>query len=474
MADPLIPQGRFRRVLPVAGLTAQTAGARLIAGWREWAGDTDALEEFRAATATRYSELFGRSKGVLMKAGQLYGMLDFALVGGDSLLPYQQELQRLQTHAPVMPAALVLDIIGADLRRPAGQVFAEFNEQPMAAASIGQVHEATLVDGRRVAVKVQYPGAAEAIRADLLNLQLLETFWRYTLGGIGVPMLDMRRAVRELAARIGEEVDYRREAAHIAVFGSLYRNHPFIRVPEVITEASGDRVLTLTLMDGMDWAQAQQHSDQDLKNSWAETVFRFLFGSYRHANLMYGDPHPDNCRFRSDGTVAFLDFGCVQVLPERDRWSLVAISRAVIEDRAADFYRMLPDLGFIERDTDLCTDPALWEWTRSAHSYLVGPQPFTYSRESTLSAIGTFINPDRSVLRRLSLPGPCAVGARLAAALVAIPVALGATIQARSDRRLGWRRGTDHRDGNATRGVGTRARTALRDGSPHSLSRVTD
>lgn len=95
-------------MLPVAGLTAQTAGARLIAGWREWDGDTDALEEFRAATAARYSELFGRSKGVLMKAGQLYGMLDFALVGGDSLLPYQQELQRLQTHAPVMPAALVL------------------------------------------------------------------------------------------------------------------------------------------------------------------------------------------------------------------------------------------------------------------------------------------------------------------------------------------------------------------------------
>ena len=430
--DPLMPQGRFRRVLPLAGLTAQTAGARVIAGLRERAGDADALDEFRATAAQRYGELFGRSKGVLMKAGQLYGMLDFALVGGDTLLPYQQELQRLQADAPEMPTSLVLDIVAADLGRPLRQVFADFNEHPMAAASVGQVHEATLADGRRVAVKVQYPGAAEAIRADLLNLQLLETFWRYLLGGIGVPMLDMRQAVREMAARIREEVDYCREAANVDTFATLYRDHPFIRVPEVISEASGDRVLTLTYMEGMDWVQAHQHADQDLKNSWAEAVVRFLFGSYRHANLMYGDPHPDNCRFRSDGTVAFVDYGCVQVVPEHDRWLLVAISRAIIEDRAADFFRMLPELGFVEHDMHLRADPAMWDWSRSAHSYLIGPQPFTYSRESTISAIGTFINPDRSVLRHLSLPGTYAVGARLAAALVAIPVALDATIHTRA------------------------------------------
>ena len=103
-------------------------------------------------------------------------------------------------------------------------------------------------------------------------------------------MLDMRQAVRELAARIGEEVDYHREAANVAAFGRLYRDHPFIRIPDVVAGASGDRVLTLTYMEGMDWVQAHQHIDQDLKNAWAEAVFRFLLGSYRHANLMYGDP----------------------------------------------------------------------------------------------------------------------------------------------------------------------------------------
>ena len=128
-------------------------------------------------------------------------------------------------------------------------------------------------------------------------------------------MPDLRQATREIAARISEEVDYRHEAANITAFSDLYRGHPFIRVPEVVAEASGDRVLTMTYLDGMDWAAAQQ-ADQDLKNTWAEVISRFVLGSYRHANLFHADPHPGNYRFGTDGTVGFVDFGCVKVLTE--------------------------------------------------------------------------------------------------------------------------------------------------------------
>ena len=140
----------------------------------------------------------------------------------------------------------------------------------MAAASIGQVHRAVLRDGRQVAVKIQYPGVAQAIRDDLANTELVATFLRFATVSVGNDGRS-RAVAREAAARISEEVDYRHEAAMIAVFSDLYRGHPFIRVPDVIPEASSDRVLTMTYLDGMDWAAAQQ-ADQDLKNTWAEVI----------------------------------------------------------------------------------------------------------------------------------------------------------------------------------------------------------
>src|SRR4029079_14606834 len=140
-------------------------------------------------------------------------------------------------------------------------------------------------------------------------------------------MPDLRPAAREIAARIGEEIDYRHEAANLAAFSELYRGHPFIRVPDVVGEASGDRVLTMTYLDGMNWAAAQE-ADQDLKNTWAEVITRFSQANFRHANLVHADPHPGNYRFNSDGTVGFVDFGCVKVVPESKRLLWVGMFRA--------------------------------------------------------------------------------------------------------------------------------------------------
>src|SRR3979409_479076 len=143
-----VPQGRIRRTMPLAGFTARAAGGRVIAGLRKQAGDVDAVERFHERSACRYADLLGHSKGVLMKAGQMLSMIDSGSVGLDELSPYQRALSRLQADDPPMELALARDVAEANLGRRLKEVFAEFSEEPMAAASIGQVHRAVMPDGR--------------------------------------------------------------------------------------------------------------------------------------------------------------------------------------------------------------------------------------------------------------------------------------------------------------------------------------
>ena len=173
-------------------------------------------------------------------------------------------------------------------------------------------------------------------------------------------MPDLRPATREIAARIAEEIDYRHEAANIAAFGELYRGHPFIRVPDVVGEASGDRVLTMTYLDGLDWAAAQG-ADQGLKNTWAEVILRFLLGSYRHSNLFYADPHPGNFRFGLDGRVGFVDFGCVKVFSERQRRGLIGMPRATADGRKPELRDLMVESGFLTTDSAISVDQ-VYEW----------------------------------------------------------------------------------------------------------------
>ena len=373
-----LPQGRIRRTMPLAGFTARAAGGRIVAGLRERTGTAGAVDRFHERTAQRYAQLLGHSKGVLMKAGQLFSMVDAAAVGSGEFSPYQKALVRLQADAPPMDSGLAKEVLEADLGRPVEELFAEFSDEPMAAASIGQVHRALLHDGRQVAVKIQYPGAAEAIRDDLANTELLTTFFRLATAAAGGGMqADLRQMTQEISARISEEIDYRHEAANITMFSKLYRGHPFIRVPEVIDEASGNRVLTMTYLDGLDWAAAQQ-ADQDLKNTWAEVILRFATGSYRHANLLYADPHPGNYRFGLDGTVGFVDFGCVKVLPESQRRSFLRMFRAALDGRKHDLRTVMTESGFLAPDSELTADD-VYQWWAGLCYELLAPQPATFT-----------------------------------------------------------------------------------------------
>jgi predicted unusual protein kinase regulating ubiquinone biosynthesis (AarF/ABC1/UbiB family) len=418
--------------MPLAGFTARATGGRMVAALREKIGDAGAVGRFHERTAVRYTELLGNSKGVLMKAGQMLSMVDAGSIGNGSYSPYQDALARLQANAPPMDPGLAKEILQTDLGRRAEELFTEFTDQPIAAASIGQVHRAVLHDGRQVAVKIQYPGVAEAIREDLANTELLATFFRFASSAAGIATPDPRPVAREIAEGISEEIDYRHEAANITTFGELYREHPFIRVPEVINEASSERVLTMTLLEGMDWTTAQ-HANQALKNTWAEVVLRFVTGSYRHGNLFNADPHPGNYRFGLDGSVGFVDFGCVTVLPERRRRAFVGMARATIDGRKHDLRDLMAELGFLAEAPTLSVDEA-YQWMAQILYEALLPQPVTYTGQTSQRAIHALLDiraPDHPI-RRMSVPAGLVFFTRYNLSLNTIFAALGATIYTRA------------------------------------------
>ncbi|MFB1295554.1 ABC1 kinase family protein [Mycobacterium sp. pW049] len=432
MADSgrAVPRGRVRRTMPLAGFTARAAGGRVVAGLRERAGDGGAVDRFHERTAERYAELLGHSRGVLMKAGQILSMIDAGSMGTGGFDPYQKALARLQADAPPMHRDLVHEVLASEIGSTA-EHFVDFDDEPLAAASIGQVHRAVLRDGRDVVVKIQYPGVARAIRDDLANTELVVSFLRFAMAASGMK-LDLRAVAREAAARIADEVDYRHEANMITAFSELYRGHPFICVPEVIRSASNDRVVTMTHLDGMGWGAAQR-AEQDLKNTWTEVISRFIEGNYRHSNLVHADPHPGNYRFHPDGTVGFLDFGCVSTLPEDLRWVWVANLRAAIDGRMEDCRKYMAQLGFIEPGSSLDAED-LRPWLSTATREISGPQPATYTSDAFGSVISGFfaVHDDRNVISQLTLSAEFAFTSRITMAFTAVAVGLNATLPIRA------------------------------------------
>ena len=203
-------------------------------------------------------------------------------------------------------------------------------------------------------------------------------------------------------------------------------------MPEVIDEASADRVLTMTFLDGVDWAAAQQ-GDQDLKNCWAETISRFVTGSYRHGNLFHADPHPGNYRFGSDGTVGFVDFGCVKVLTDQQRRRIVGVARATIDGRKTELRNLMVDSGFLAADSSLTVDEAYQWWAAMLYEMLV-PQPVTYTAQTGERAIESMLDM-RSAdhpMRRMSVPADFVFFSRLNLSMNAVLSALGATVYARA------------------------------------------
>jgi len=426
-----IATGRVARAVPLVALTGRTAGEAVISALRR--KDRAGVHE---RGAQRYAESLGRSRGVLMKAGQILSFVSLgSLVEGSSQSVYQAALSRLQDDAPPMEPELAASVVTAELGAPPDEVFAEFSPHPLAAASIGQVHAATTQDGRRVVVKIQYPGVDEAIRADLANAELLATFFQLIRGVLpDLGRTDARALAAEVTARIGEEIDYRIEATNQQIFADAYRGHPFARVPEVLPEYSTGRVLTMERSDGLRWAQARELG-QELKDQWGEAIYRFTLGSLRRLGRFNADPHPGNYLFHPDGSVTFLDFGCVKAWDIAQVGWMIQAVQAAIDGDAEVLLEQYVHQGFVPGEPP--DAQATLAWARESLTPLLGDQPFTYTPEYAARIVDLEFSPrgpHSAVVQKLALPGEYLALSRIDLGLTAVLAGLHATSDWRSIR----------------------------------------
>lgn len=352
--------------------------------------------EIQQRTAEQIFRVLGELKGGAMKLGQALSIFEAALppeIAG----PYRATLTRLQESAPPLPARSVHQVLAADLGQAWRDDFIEFDDTPAAAASIGQVHQAVWHDGRKVAVKIQYPGAGRALLSDFTQLSRAARLF-----GLIMPGLDVKPVIDELRMRISEELDYNLEATSQRAFADAYAGDPDIYVPPVV-EASG-HVLVTEWMDGTPLSKIINDGSQEDRNRAGILLVRFLFSGPQRAGLLHADPHPGNFRLLDDGRLGVLDFGAVDRLPDGFPRSIGRLLRIMHDDGdigAAE--QVLREEGFLREGVDV-DDEAL----RGFLAPLAEPsrrESFKFSREWLRGEAVRVTDPRSSNLgRQLNLP----------------------------------------------------------------------
>ena len=339
--------------------------------------------EFQLRSAEDVAATLGNMKGAFMKVGQLLSFID------DGMPEHvRAALAQLQDSAPPMSAALAADVIRRELGDDPANVFATWDPRPAAAASIGQVHRATLRDGTQVAVKVQYPGIEDTMEADLAQLDLAR---------VVMPMmwksLDADGVTAELRDRLTEELDYRIEARNQQDFAGWYEGHPFIRIPTIVPALSTKRVLTSTWVDGSRFADLEVWS-QDERNLAGEALFRFVFRSLYDFLAFNGDPHPGNYVFHGGGRVSFLDFGLVKRFTPAARAQSVAVARyAAIEPNPAALRKASEEIGYFSPGAPL-TDDQIFRFTGLFWNYMAEDRPVTLTAEWASDTVHRYLIKD--------------------------------------------------------------------------------
>jgi len=305
-----LPQRAVVRTAKLASLPVGVAGRAALGLGKRLGGRPAEIvaQELQQRTAEQVFRVLGELKGGALKLGQALSIFEAALppeIAG----PYRSTLTRLQESAPPLPAAAVHRVLERDLGADWRTHFAEFGDEPAAAASIGQVHRAVWHDGRQVAVKIQYPGAGRALSNDFTQLSRVGRLFGVLMPGLEVkPMLD------ELRARVVEELDYRLEGASQQAFAAAFADDPDIVIPQVVMAT--DHVLVSEWMDGVPLAEIIASGTQDQRDAAGILLVRFLFSGPARAGLLHADPHPGNFRLLPDGRLGVLDFGAVDRLPD--------------------------------------------------------------------------------------------------------------------------------------------------------------
>jgi predicted unusual protein kinase regulating ubiquinone biosynthesis (AarF/ABC1/UbiB family) len=305
-----LPRRALTRTVKLAALPAGLAGRTVIGIGKRVGGRPAELvaQEIQQRTAEQIFRVLGELKGGALKLGQALSIFEAALPP-ELAGPYRTTLTRLQESAPPLPARTVHKVLAADLGEDWRDKFAEFDDQPAAAASIGQVHRATWHDGRQVAVKIQYPGAGQALMNDFTQISRVGRLF-----GVLMPGLEVKPLLAELRERVAEELDYRLEARAQDTFARAFAGDPDIFVPPTV-EAT-DHVLISEWMDGTPLARIIADGTQEQRDRAGLLLVRLLFSSPARAGLLHADPHPGNFRLLDDGRLGVLDFGAVDRLPD--------------------------------------------------------------------------------------------------------------------------------------------------------------
>ena len=340
-----IPTSRISRSSKVGRLAASQAakqmGTRATNVARGDEGREKALAKRQLETAEQIVAALGTMKGAAMKLGQVMSFLDVGLVPEEFREEFQAKLAELRDAAPKVSYKDMKKVIEGEYDAPIEEVFQTFDPVPIAAASIGQVYKARLHDDRQVAVKVQYPGVAQAVRADMQNLGIILRLMKMV-----APGLDPKAMGDEIRSRIDEELDYELEAQNQRTVARLYRGHPFIVVPEVMTKLSHERVIVTEFVSGRGFEELKQ-LPQEERDRLGEIVYRFYFGCmYRHHQFS-GDPHPGNSLLLDDGRMAFLDFGLFKRIPRAVAEFELEIQRMAVGGDGQALIDHLHEGGFI-------------------------------------------------------------------------------------------------------------------------------
>lgn len=310
MASKKPAKSRTKRFMKLAGMTASVAGRYAGDKLRDVVSSEEGRDERKSRTygkmADDITETLGELKGAVMKVGQIVSQTQ-------DFLPaeFSEALKKLQKEAPPVAFEVIEEQIISQFSKPLDELFSFFDKTPYAAASIGQVHRATTLDGVEVVVKVQYPGVAKSVNSDLKQLKLT-----LKLGGLlKMPKASVDALFEELQARLNEELDYVLEAKNLSRFRAYHERHPKVLIPKVVEALSSDQVLTLELLEGdsVEELDAQAYSAEQ-RTELANTLFQMLSDQLFDYQSIHGDPHPGNFAFKKDGSIIVYDFGCVKDL----------------------------------------------------------------------------------------------------------------------------------------------------------------
>ncbi len=322
-------------------------------------------ESSGAAAAAQFAKVLGGMKGGATKIGQMLSMIDLSALPSAYREPLQSELGSLLDSVPEVAFPQMRDQIELGVQDSLESVFAEFDTEPVGSASIGQVYRAVLADGRRVAVKVKYPGVDQAVESDIRNLVAFVKFWHRAL-----PIGGAKELVAEVADALRGELDYEAEASNQRRAAALYRGHPFVVVPDVVPEFCGSDILVTEWFDGSHFDEWHTLSQRE-RDRLGEIIFRFYVGGIYRNSEFCADPHPGNVLLGSDGRVGFVDYGAYKVMTPEEVAFEVGMWNAAARRDAATLYGLVVEQGMVS-DTDSIGPAECLEYAVHAYGWQLG------------------------------------------------------------------------------------------------------